>query len=70
MGAFINENAITVAEYLEALNANDSELQELVNQDLGDSRRDLDIQNSIIRTWKLSFDQISLQTQGLQNYCL
>ena len=59
--AFINENAITVAEYLEAFYSDDSELQELLSQDLGDSRRDFDVQNSIIRTWKLSFDQISRQ---------
>jgi tetratricopeptide (TPR) repeat protein len=59
--AFINENAITVAEYLELFHSSDSELQELLSQDLGDSRRDLDIQNSIVRTWKLSFDQISHQ---------
>jgi hypothetical protein len=42
--AFINENAIMVAEYLEAFHSDDSELQELLSQDLGDSRRDLDIQ--------------------------
>jgi hypothetical protein len=59
--AFINENAITVAEYLDVFYSDDSELQELLSQDLGDSRRDLDIQNSIVRTWKLSFDQISRQ---------
>jgi tetratricopeptide (TPR) repeat protein len=59
--AFINENNITVAECLEAFHANDSELLELLSQDLGDSRRDLEIQNSIVRTWKLSFDQISRQ---------
>jgi len=59
--AFINENAMTVAEYLEVFHSDDLELQELLSQDLEDSRRDLDIQNSIVRTWKLSFDQISRQ---------
>jgi hypothetical protein len=32
-----------------------------LSQDLGDSRRDFEIQNSIIKTWKLSLDQISRQ---------
>ncbi|RDL35854.1 uncharacterized protein BP5553_06466 [Venustampulla echinocandica] len=59
--AFINENTMTVVEYLEAFYSSNSELQELLSQDLGDPRRDLDTQNSITRTWKLSFDQISRQ---------
>jgi tetratricopeptide (TPR) repeat protein len=59
--AFINENSITVRDYLEAFNADDTELQYLLSQDLGDSRRHFETQNSIIKTWKLSFNQISRQ---------
>ena len=59
--AFISENNLNLAEYLELLHANDSEVQYLLDKDLGDLRRDSESQNSVIRTWKLSFDLISKQ---------
>jgi tetratricopeptide (TPR) repeat protein len=57
--AFISENGLTVSEYLELLNTSDSDLKDLLSEDLEDPRRDLDTENSVIRTWKLSFDQLS-----------
>ena len=60
--AFISENSITVEEYLETLSAEDSEIQDLMSEDLPDLRRDFESQNSVIRTWKVSFDQIRKQT--------
>jgi tetratricopeptide (TPR) repeat protein len=59
--AFIGENNITVEEYLEAFYADDSEMQDLLYEDLPDLRRDFESQNSVIRTWKVSFDQIRKQ---------
>ena len=59
--AYISENSITVDEYLEALCAEDSEMQDLLSEDLLDLRRDFESQNSVIRTWKVSFDQIRKQ---------
>ena len=59
--AFISENEISLAEYLEILRTGDSDLQDLLDEDLGDLRRDSESQNSVIRTWKISFDLISKQ---------
>ncbi|ERF73050.1 hypothetical protein EPUS_08614 [Endocarpon pusillum Z07020] len=59
--AFISENMITVAKYTDILQASDSELTDLLSEDLQDPRRDLDAPSSVIRTFKLSFDQIQRQ---------
>jgi len=48
--AYISENSITVKEYLEAFYAEDSEIQDLLSEDLPDLRRDFESQNSVIRT--------------------
>lgn len=57
--AFISENHITLSKYLATLRANDFDLQELLNEDLGDLRRDKESENSVVKTWKISFDLIS-----------
>ncbi|MCJ1438287.1 hypothetical protein MMC27_007675 [Xylographa pallens] len=57
--AFISENCLDISEYLELLCTGDSELKELLSEHLEDPRRDYDTENSVMRTWKLSFDQIS-----------
>ena len=57
--AFISENPVTLSEYLEILRKSDSDTQELLNEDLGDLRRDKESENSVIKTWKISFDLIS-----------
>ena len=59
--AFISENEISLAEYLDILHTGDSDVQDLLDEDLGDLRRDSESQNSVIRTWKISFDLISKQ---------
>lgn len=59
--AFISENSMTVAVYIESLNESDSDLQDYLDEDLPDPRRDPASENSVIRTWKLSFDQIAKQ---------
>ena len=59
--AFINENLSSLTEYMEMLDTNDSEMQQLLNEDLGDLRRDSQSHNSIVMTWKISFDLISKQ---------
>jgi tetratricopeptide (TPR) repeat protein len=56
--AFITENSITSTEYLAALRAGDADIKELLSEELVDQRRDSETQNSVIRTWKLSFDHI------------
>lgn len=57
--AFISENCLAIAEYLKTLFAGDEDAKELLSEHLEDPRRDLDTENSVVRTWKLSFDQIS-----------
>ena len=59
--AFIEQNNITLTKYLEMLNMDDSDLQDLLQEDSGDLRRDSESQNSVFRTWKLSFDLIGRQ---------
>jgi tetratricopeptide (TPR) repeat protein len=59
--AYISENGIPIEEYLEAFRANNSEIQDLLSEDLPDHRRDFESQSSVIRTWKVSFDQIRKQ---------
>jgi hypothetical protein len=59
--AYINEYSSTVEEYLEAFFADDSDMQDLLSEDLPDLRRDFDSPNSVIRTWKVSFGQIRKQ---------
>jgi hypothetical protein len=56
--AFITENHIAVSEYLELLRAGDADIKDLLSEELTDLRRDTETQNSVIQTWKLSFDHI------------
>ena len=57
--SFIDENCISVSEYLTALEGDDAE--EFLQEELDDSRRDEDSINSTFRSWKLSFELISKQ---------
>jgi tetratricopeptide (TPR) repeat protein len=57
--AFITENNISLAEYLDLLK--DSDLADFLEEDSGDVRRDSENSNSVIKTWRISFDQILRQ---------
>ena len=59
--AFIEEYNISVAEYTEEVVKDDSHLQEYLYEDLPDLRRDAASVNSVVRTWKLSFEHITKQ---------
>ena len=59
--AFIQQNGITISEYLEMLDTDDSETQALLDEDSGDLRRNSESQNSVFRTWKLAFDFVQKQ---------
>ncbi len=59
--AFIQENSITVKAYFDRLKESDLDLQDYLEEDLPDPRRYPESENSVIRTWKLSFDQIAQQ---------
>ena len=58
--SFINETAITISDYLEMLMGED-DLDVLLDEDHGDERRDVedaDQTNSILRTFKVSYDRV------------
>ena len=59
--AFTSENDITLQEYYEMFSTNDTDVQELLDEDHGDLRRDSESQKSVIRTWKLAFDILRKQ---------
>jgi tetratricopeptide (TPR) repeat protein len=58
--AFIQENSMSVQTYIEELKASDSDLQDYLDESLPDPRRYPRSENSVTRTWKLSFDQIAI----------
>lgn len=59
--AFITENNMTIADYLEVLRTSHSEAETLLSEEMGDHRRSSDSESSIMNTLKLSFDQITKQ---------
>ena len=79
---FITETRITLSAYLNLLNTDDASI---LDKEFNDWRRDSEASNSVIQTWKLSFDQIRrqhpraadmlslmavLDRQGLQSFLL
>ncbi|OCL04339.1 hypothetical protein AOQ84DRAFT_324569, partial [Glonium stellatum] len=62
--AFISENRITLSAYLKYLHADDANI---LDNEFYDWRRDSEKSNSVIQTWKLSFDQIRRQNPRAAN---
>ncbi|KAF2794183.1 hypothetical protein K505DRAFT_242718, partial [Melanomma pulvis-pyrius CBS 109.77] len=57
--AYINRGArMTVSCYLQEFWKNDKKKRSLLNRDAGDLRRDESATNSVVTTWKMSFEQI------------
>lgn len=62
--AFMTENNIDLFDYMDVLEAHgDLELAHFLNEDAGDIRRDSENSNSVIKTWRISFDQIRRQNR-------
>lgn len=60
--AFIEENDISIADYITAVTSEKAAVaEEFLHEELDDSRRDEESVNSVFRTWKLSYDQIKQQ---------
>ena len=59
--AFLVENQISIADYLDILQKDDSEMKDFLAIDIYDPARGSDLSNSILQTWKVSFDQIKKQ---------
>jgi len=56
--AYINENGITLAEYLSLLEDQEQNVVELLSEEFEDDGRYWDIKNPVITTWLISFEQI------------
>lgn len=60
--AFIEENDISIADYITAVTSEKAAVaEEFLHEELDDSRRDEESVNSVFRTWKLAYDQIKQQ---------
>ncbi|KAF5667624.1 hypothetical protein FHETE_5682 [Fusarium heterosporum] len=59
--AFIQENSITVTDYLGLLDGSEDDLVELLNQEFEAFGRDSDTPRAVAQTWMLSFQQIERQ---------
>lgn len=59
--AYATEKNITVENYLSVLEEGGESTQELLGKSLSDNRRDHPKGDSVIKTWKLSFEQIKMQ---------
>ena len=59
--AFIKQYKTTIVKYIKMFSDNESEVRDLLSDNLGDDRRDWQSQNSVFGTLKLSFDLISEQ---------
>ncbi len=56
--AFINENRITLADYLELVNCQEDEVIDLLTEEFEDDARYSNIKNPVATTWLISFQQI------------
>ena len=61
--AFIKQYKTTIVEYIKMFSDNESEIRDLLSDNLGDDRRDWQSQNSVFGTLKLSFDLILAQNK-------
>lgn len=56
--AYINENALTLADYMALLEGEEQEIIELLSEDFEDDARYSDVTNPVATTWLISFRQI------------
>ncbi|KAL2042376.1 hypothetical protein N7G274_004866 [Stereocaulon virgatum] len=59
--AFMFEDPFSVSEYLEIFRTNESEIEEIISEDLGDHRRYSDTPSLILNTLTLTLDQVVKQ---------
>lgn len=57
--AYMTENYMDVADYMSLLGEGGEEMEALLSQSFSDHRRAEAVDNSVLKTWKLSFDQIT-----------
>lgn len=56
--AYVNENSITLAEYLALLDSQEKDIIELLSEEFEDDARYYDTKNPVATTWLISFRQI------------
>ncbi|KAK3292166.1 uncharacterized protein B0H64DRAFT_364874 [Chaetomium fimeti] len=59
--AFIQENTITIGEYLQLMDKSDEHVVDLLSEDFETVGRDSETPRAVAETWILSFDQIQRQ---------
>ncbi|KAL9004929.1 MAG: hypothetical protein Q9188_002280 [Gyalolechia gomerana] len=57
--AYITENYVDVADYLALLGEGGEEMEALLSESFSDHRRGEAADNSVLKTWKISFDHIT-----------
>jgi len=66
--AYINENDISLAEYLSLLDDREENIVEVLSEDFEDEGRYHDIKNPIATTWLISFEQIRIRDSLAADY--
>lgn len=61
--AYINKNSLDLSTYLELLQEKEPDIVNLLSEDFKDAGRYKDIQNPVVTTWLISFEQIQRQNQ-------
>jgi hypothetical protein len=56
--AYINATEVSLTEYEELLSKQDDEVIELLSEDFGDDGRYAGVENAVVKTWLISFEQI------------
>ncbi|KAI4121570.1 MAG: hypothetical protein LQ338_006293 [Usnochroma carphineum] len=57
--AYMTENYMDVADYIALLEEGGDEMEALLSESFSDARRGEAADNSVLKTWKISFDQIT-----------
>ena len=66
--AYINENDISLVEYLSLLDDREENIVEVLSEDFEDEGRYHDIKNPIATTWLISFEQIRIRDSLAADY--
>ncbi|KAK2805280.1 hypothetical protein FQN50_006306 [Emmonsiellopsis sp. PD_5] len=66
--AYINENSTGLADYLELLQGQESNVVKILSEDFEDEGRYGSLQNPVVSTWLISFEQIQRLNELAANY--
>lgn len=60
--AYLEQTEISASEYLEIFRAGQSDIPNLLEESIYDPGRDHESSNSVFQTWRLSFEQLTMQS--------